>query len=198
MNVKTAALIGLIGFRFPSCYTREAPSFKVYSNAEHLPLPSGDTLKVYRVRYITFIHGGGAAVEFEYQASIPIHGASGNTPLTKEEIGRLRREARAIWPSLVGYATAQGVTEAMVVPSTFHSWGLPWNKRSMVASLPLMASKGPDGRWRFEHDSAALPALDSTVVPRIIDVDGRPLPFRFPHTGEHECQAIDRTPLICP
>ena len=198
MILRTALLIGLIGFRVPSCYTREPSSFRAYSNAEHLPLPSGDTLKVYRVRYITFIHGGGAAVEFEYEASVPIEGASGNTPLTKEEIAQLQREARALWPYLVGYATAQRVMEAIVVPSTFHSWGMPWNKRSMVASFPINASIGLDKRWRFEHDSAALPALDSTVVPRIIDVDGRPLPFRFPHTGDHECKAIDRTPLICP
>lgn len=187
-----------MGFRIPSCFTREAPSFRAYSNPEHLPLPSGDTLKIYRVRYITFIHGGPPAVEFEYEASIQIHGASGNTPLTREQTTALQREARALWPYFAGYANGQGVSVAIVVPSTFHSWGLPWNRRSMVASLPLMANREPDGRWRFERDSSSLPAADSTDVPRIIDVDGKPLPFQFSHTGEHECQAVDSSPLICP
>ena len=150
------------------------------------------------MRYITFIHGGSAAVEFEYEASVRIEGASGNTPLTKEEIAQLQREARAAWPYFAGYANAQGVSAAIVVPSTFRSWGLPWNRRSMVASFPLNANKGSDGRWRFEQDTASLPSADSTALPRIIDVDGKPLPFRFPHIREHECQALDRTPLICP
>lgn len=68
----------------------------------------------------------------------------------------------------------------------------------MVASLPLMASREPDGRWRFERDSIPLPASDPAALPRIIDVDGKLLPFQFSHTGEHECQAVDQTPLICP
>lgn len=185
--MKFTLLLGLTGIGISACPSSIPPGMSVYSHPGHLILQSGDTLKVYRVSYVTYIDKGPDAVAFEYEAPFPI-----------DDPREVIKEAKSVWPYAAPYVEAQNVGHAVLVLSNYQvTRYLPWRPQIHVKSFPLVVSRGTDGRWRMAIDSASpLPAVDAEH-PHVIDQDGTPLPFLFPHTGDHACRSFARPNLIC-
>ena len=148
-----------------------------HRQSDHLILPTGDTLTVYRVKYWTFDSGEAPAIQLEYEP-----------PFSVADTAAVHREARALWPYFVPYVEAQGLTGAIVTATNLHVrglWPLAW--RSHYDSFGFVAARGSDARWRFQNDSVPLPPADPSGIPRIIEPDGRPLSFdvTYPKPQSH-------------
>src|SRR5437879_4471169 len=118
-----------------------------YRQTKHLILPSGDSVKVYRVKYWIF-ESGPPALQLEYEP-----------PFAVSDTAAVHREARLLWPFFAPYVEAKGLTGGIVTATNLHVygiWPILWTSRSK--SFGFVAQKGRDGRWRFENDTVPLPA----------------------------------------
>jgi hypothetical protein len=141
-----------------------------YRQSKHLVLAPRETLTVYRVKYWTFNDGSSPALQLEYEAAFPV-----------SDTAAVRREARHLWPTFVPYVEHRGLRAAILTATNFRLsgvWPIAWTSHDY--HFGLIAEKGPGEAWYLQHDAVPLPPSDSAPSPRIIDVNGQPVPFTFP------------------
>ena len=141
-----------------------------YRQSEHLVLAATDTLTVYRVKYWTFKDGSSPALQLEYEA-----------PFAVSDTAAVRREAFQLWPRFAPYVETKHLRAAIITATNFRLSGIwPIASTSHQKHFGLIAEKGPGDEWHLQRDATALPVSDSSGVARIIDRDGKALPFDFP------------------
>lgn len=138
-----------------------------------LRLPDGRTMPVYRVKPWTFADGSPPALQLEYEPPVDVADSTA-----------ARRVARAVWPVFAPYVVVAGTPVAIVTATNLRRRGGPVAWTATLHHFGLVARRAPDGRWRFDGDTAALPSglseFGRPKGPGIFEPDGTPL---APFTG---------------
>ena len=146
----------------------QGPYGPYYRHSKHLVLGEAETLTVYRLKTWTFADASSPpAMQLEYEA-----------PFSVTDTGEVRREALRVWPWFAPYVTANGLHIAIITATNLHSGAVP------SGHYGLIAEDGPGNSWRFKDSGGALPPADTSTVPHIIDIDGKPMAFVAPAHAE--------------
>ena len=136
----------------------------------HLILSPRESLTVYRVKYWTFRNGTAPALQLEYEP-----------PFSVTDTDAVRREAVRLWPVFGPYVKGMGLSNAIITATNFHLSGVwPYAWTSNQKSYGVVIEEGPLAHWRFRHDTAELPPMDTTGALAIVDPEGKPAPHNLP------------------
>jgi hypothetical protein len=139
-------------------------SGEYHASNKMLTLANGDTFTVYRVKYWVFSDGEPPALQLEYAPHGPV-----------SDTAALRKSARAIWPAFEPYLRAARVTGAILTATELSRVAVGAAFVSRNKSFGILAHQSADGSWKFDGETAALPAGETTGTPRIRAANGAPL-----------------------
>jgi len=138
-----------------------------YNDTNMHVIVGAETLTVYRIKGWAFADGSPPALQLEYASPVDI-----------SDHEALRQKAVQIWPAFAPYVEAMNLRSAIITATLLQKRSLGDFATTNNKYFGLIVVRDSAGAWHFEDDSVRLPPADWQGGPRVLDVDGRPLPFR--------------------